>query len=585
MFEFFKKKTLPNRLLVLAAIPTDRQSFLRIAKHGSSDFVRSLQLLYRNENLDALWKQYAKTAELTNQTFAEIEKRGGKVITNFCLDDIAQINQYDTVVLFAHHSNDSDQIEIGDGQMVRSETLVNTIPEGCRLILDMTSCYSSYLIPKIKARIPDSRIIGINVATSINLRLFLLTQIVDQLVHRKAANYFEAFQNVLTQLDLATNSVIKGAKVVDHTSAHLGSNLQSTVYAPREAKRGDDFLVSVFMHKNEDAEELEIMAKNIDENLEKRASKRISIKVKNGDKIEFQLAQTRQGASGFTIDKKTKSFFWGGGVNTVEFVVSVSHDCPLSKFVASIKISVNKLPVADLAFSTMIVQDKGTSQSCAEFSFTPYDRDKEKQAAKTSLINQLRKKQQEITQLATSGTLEAKREIEMCEKCIELLEKDGSKQHRDMLKVFISSTSDMKRYREIMKTRVEACEMFPDMYELWGQGNDYPRDLCCKHVLDSDIFVCILGENYGSIEPMWDRSMTEIEYRVALKAGKPILIFIDKKLDHTNKNEPIVSISERQMNFLAEVQTQRTVSFFENEISLSMVANSDLLTTKHGIES
>ena len=118
-----------------------------------------------------------------------------------------------------------------------------------------------------------------------------------------------------------------------------------------------------------------------------------------------------------------------------------------------------------------------------------------------------------------------RQELDMCKKCLELIS-NNSKTHNEVLKVFISSTSDMKEYRDVIRERVFALGMYPDMYEMWGQGNDYPRDMCCKHVLESDIFICILGPNYGFVEPIWDKSMTEIEYRIASNAGIPILIYI-----------------------------------------------------------
>ena len=109
---------------------------------------------------------------------------------------------------------------------------------------------------------------------------------------------------------------------------------------------------------------------------------------------------------------------------------------------------------------------------------------------------------------------------------MELINDSTSTPPSKILKVFVSSTSDLSQYRKVVREQIESCEMYPDMYECWGQGNDYPRDKCCRHVMDSDIFVCILGARYGFVEPAWGMSMTEIEFRVAMKAGKPILVYI-----------------------------------------------------------
>ena len=145
----------------------------------------------------------------------------------------------------------------------------------------------------------------------------------------------------------------------------------------------------------------------------------------------------------------------------------------------------------------------------------------------------------------------------------------------------------MKEYRDVIRERVFALGMYPDMYEMWGQGNDYPRDMCCKHVLESDIFICILGPNYGFVEPIWDKSMTEIEYRVASNAGIPILIYIKKdyreqiaELPEEEKN-----VASRQLSFIDELSTKRMVSIFPNEVSLALLADPELLTLKHNLQS
>lgn len=140
----------------------------------------------------------------------------------------------------------------------------------------------------------------------------------------------------------------------------------------------------------------------------------------------------------------------------------------------------------------------------------------------------------------------------------------------------------MKKYRLVIKEQVASCEMYADMYELWGQGNDYPRDMCCKHVIDSDIFVLILGSNYGFVEPYWGLSMTEIEYRVAERCGIPILIYIDsnwqKNIDNRDEySDPI----KRQESLITELSRNRLVHFFQNENKLALQSIAELLTLKN----
>lgn len=225
----------------------------------------------------------------------------------------------------------------------------------------------------------------------------------------------------------------------------------------------------------------------------------------------------------------------------------------------------------------------------ATIDFVPFDKEKEKLEAKLLLTSRLNNRIQELySAQADEDTAQnvIHQELDMCKKCLELIN-NNSKAHNEVLKVFISSTSDMKEYRDVIRERVFALGMYPDMYEMWGQGNDYPRDMCCKHVLESDIFICILGPNYGFVEPIWDKSMTEIEYRIASNAGIPILIYIKKdyreqiaELPEEEKN-----VASRQLSFIDELSTKRMVSIFPNEVSLALLADPELLTLKHNLQS
>lgn len=165
IFNFLKKKKLPKKLLVLSALPFDEASFSSAYHSSTSDFVESLKELYKVTDTESLWSQYKPYAQQLNKTLGLIRKYGGKVITNFALTDLYNIPEYDIVIILAHHSDVSDEIEIGN-KMIRTKEFIDAIPYGCNVLLDITSCYSAHLIPWIKAKIPESKIIGINSPTS-----------------------------------------------------------------------------------------------------------------------------------------------------------------------------------------------------------------------------------------------------------------------------------------------------------------------------------------------------------------------------------------------------------------------------------
>lgn len=174
----------------------------------------------------------------------------------------------------------------------------------------------------------------------------------------------------------------------------------------------------------------------------------------------------------------------------------------------------------------------------------------------------------------------------MCSKLEELLTASRSPYPNKPKIVFISSTADMIVYRRIMRDAVESCEMYPDMYENWGQGNDYPRDMCCKHVLECDIFVCILGVRYGYVEPIWNKSMTEIEYRTAVSAGIPTLLYVvDNYKEEIQKLHDLHEAKHvnRQLNLIEELAKNRLVHMFKSVPDLQINSYKDLLHLKYSM--
>lgn len=592
MFGLFKKK-LHKKVLVLSALPDDKESFNDMVRFGKSDFIKSLHNLYNSDNDEAVWNGYKKTADNIISTLKSLSQRGADVIKRFKLSDLAKMPDYEVVIIIAHHSDSSDEIEIGDG-CVRTIDFVHSIPENTKAIIDMTSCYSDYLIPRIKGRIPESRIIGIDTATSLPFRLFLLEEVIKQLAKDDTFSYLDALKKVLS---LLPNQSSKIDVKESNSTVHLGKkDIKSTIAAPLQAFLGENFIVSVFLHKEEDIDEVELIAKSMDEDAEIRASKKIALKFKKGDKIDFQLSMPENIKQYFTIDKRKRTIVWDGDTNSAEFIVSVAENCSVSDFIGRVLVCVNQEPCCNLLFKTKIIDktqfrtDSKMGNKYADIEFVPFDKAKETADAKQQLVSRLKVKIQELSE-AKSNSNEAhdyiNKELEMCERCLELINSKKNMVSNDVLKVFISSTSDMKDYRNIMKDRVLKLGMYPDMYEMWGQDNDYPRDMCCKHVLESDIFICILGPKYGFIEPMWDKSMTEIEYRIATNAGIPILVYIMK--DYKDKMEELTGADRdgvnRQLDFIEELSTKRMVSLFPNENSLALLADPELLTLKYKLQS
>lgn len=604
MLGLFRKKKLPNRTLIINTIPYSEISFKDLCNAGTSDFIKSID---RDRHLrsDELWDIFSDTASQLSKTLNKVAKWGATIVWDGSLEDLDKSLDYDIIVIIAHHSNSSDEIEF-KGELKSSRLLIESFPVGLRGFVDLTSCYSSYLIPRLKLRNPECRFIGIDVATSLSFRLLLLEETLNKLRGRYDIDYRQAmalalvdistvFPSDMSKVNLVEEKVesaikwdgtpetVKGAD--DKEKIKLGDDkMSSSIFAPEQVAKGQTFLVQIFIHKDSDSDEVALTAKMIDEDSSVRNTKKLKIQIKEYDKLDFQLIQVPRISDDFTIEEEIKGIIWTDEPSSVEFAVEVSQNCSLDAFIGKIKIAVNKTPVGDVLFKTKIVNlCHSSSSNCAHIEFESFDVVKNACNANLKLLEHLDKIR---CQLRKSPSSASKRDLDMCEKCIELLNRTNNRNSK-ILRVFISSTSDMRPYRMVIKQQVDSCAMYADMYELWGQGNEYPRDTCCMHVLESDIFVCILGSQYGFVEPCWGLSMTEIEYRIAERCGIPILIYIQDSwqdaISMDKLNPELVSNAVSQEALINELRINRLVHFFHNENKLASQVISELLTLKYTI--
>lgn len=561
MFSLFNRK-LHKKILILCALPLDKNYVKFLYEGNKSDFINSIVEKLPNNDFVYLWDNYRSSAYKLRKLLNSYQSAGATIRTDFNCCDLSKIDSYDVVILIAHHVRGCDEVEFC-GEQVKASQIIGSIPANFSGIFDISSCYSSSFQLEIKMRAPSCNVIATDTETSLNVRLTIYEHILKRLKH-SSEEYHIAFRNVIYDL------LNRAPSNEEHRDLpiHLGGEQFSTIFAPSSVCKGETFIVQLFLHKNEDSEEVEIQAKMVDDSAEKRNSKPISIRLKKGDKIDVSLQSNSNTQDDFIVHCPRQSVVWQNVPCSAEFAVSVNSHCSQSSFCGIVMLAVNKIPAGTMMFRSRIT-DYEHSNICAAFECKSYDKDAEMKSVRNSLCEKM---QHFLDNTPDQMNEEAVSQKEMCKLCLDLLSKEVLHSKNIIPRVFISSTSDMVQYRKVIEERVKACEMFPDMYELWGQGNEYPRDMCCKHVLQSDFFICILGSKYGFIEPIWDKSMTEIEYRVAQSAGIPALVYV------LNEN---VEIEDRQNAFLNEVKTQRMVGMFKDPMSLALMANSELLTLKH----
>src|SRR5215475_10919694 len=94
------------------------------------------------------------------------------------------------------------------------------------------------------------------------------------------------------------------------------------------------------------------------------------------------------------------------------------------------------------------------------------------------------------------------------------------------VRVFVSSTmNELSDARTAARHAIEQLRLTPVMFEL-GASPHPPRDLYLAYLQQSDVFVGIYGEQYGSIAP--GRNVSGLEDENLAASKKPKLVYVQQ---------------------------------------------------------
>ncbi len=136
------------------------------------------------------------------------------------------------------------------------------------------------------------------------------------------------------------------------------------------------------------------------------------------------------------------------------------------------------------------------------------------------------------------------------------------------LQVFISSTyEDLRTERQAAVEATLSAGHIPAGMELFAAGDESQLEVIKRWIDESDVFLLILGERYGSIEPTSRKSYIEIEYRYAVECGKSFFAIVYKPEEKNTASAQ----GEDYMAF-REYVCSKTVRFWEDakDIRLSI---------------
>lgn len=509
--------------------------------------------------------EFQSCAEDVKKCLVRLNAQKVDVYETISRELLSRANKYDIVIIVAHKDEESENLILSDGHL-SIDDFVAYLPTNFEGILDFSSCYSATAMKRIKERCPKCFVQVSVRQTTLPLRLLMYPHIVELLNKEKNRGYRETYLEVL---QAAADSVTDSGSHKGH-SVKLGKQV-SSVYAPNTVKRGTPFMIQVFFHNDADGNAVGIEAKHVDPKTGLKETLCIPLRIKKKDRISVRLSFISPEKESIIIEDKidTKSVLWLGQKAKVVFCSIVEDTFTGDSFVGRLMMEVNSIPIGESYFTIGVAEKEIVTP--ADIALTPHDFNAEKNRAREVLLKKLSAnldKLQGKVSIAKSDVEKKKIEesIQVCKSCILLLQEETNVVNNPIKKVFVSSTSDMKLYREILKNEIEACNMYPEMYENWPQSGQTPKNECCRRVIDSDILFCILGSKYGYVEPTLGMSMTEIEYRTALEAGKTILVCI---IDPLNASDEPEELANRQKELIEEIRSTRILKFFSDTTSLA----------------
>jgi hypothetical protein len=355
MFNLFTKKLPKGKVAWCIGIPYAKEQFLSCCRNEEkSDFIESLEFLYGTTVEEILWNYYKPIANDIAKTIIELKNRGVTIIPVSNKEDFMSAFSHSTIIITAHRHRYLSCIEFLDNPIYFDE-IVDCIPESFDGYIDISSCFSTSIQPKVKIQAPHTTIIAANTEISIELRMFLYRHIVYYMAFHPKSNYKDAF----TVISLRFIQTIKENEN-KHKEVFLGGKSISekggenaSAFAPKSTAKGEDMMIQVYVYKDVDRKNAIVEAKKADSGTVERNYIPLNFKIKDGDTIDIQLNLLH-----LPKESQRKSFVWHNRMSKACFFVSIPKEYDKKQICAEILVFANQIPLGELDFCTQIVENK-----------------------------------------------------------------------------------------------------------------------------------------------------------------------------------------------------------------------------------
>ncbi len=116
-----------------------------------------------------------------------------------------------------------------------------------------------------------------------------------------------------------------------------------------------------------------------------------------------------------------------------------------------------------------------------------------------------------------------------------------------IFRIFISSPyEDLKKLRKEIFSRLQQTGHIPRGMELFDAGNEEDIKVIADTIWNSDIYIVVIGHRYGSISDKYQLSYTELEYRIAKLAQKPVIPFLLENKENSIKRSQLLGSGTKE---------------------------------------
>ena len=140
------------------------------------------------------------------------------------------------------------------------------------------------------------------------------------------------------------------AEVNDRTP--LAEKVNSSIFAPSEAKRDDYMMVQVFLYKEDEECAVARKASEVDPDARRQNFTPLSVKLKDGDRVKARL---KMSSKEIEVNDPVQEMIWQGHYTDCQFGVFVPEDYKPSSLMGTVMLTINDVPCGRMMFKTKIV--------------------------------------------------------------------------------------------------------------------------------------------------------------------------------------------------------------------------------------